>query len=59
MQMGQTIISKGRNIEDAINVGLTVLKSNREEVLIEIIQKEKKGIFRIRSKPAIVKLTKR
>jgi uncharacterized protein len=58
MQMGQTIISKGRNIEDAINVGLTVLKSNREEVLIEIIQKEKKGIFRIRSKPAIVKLTK-
>ncbi|MBA2875234.1 FapA family protein [Thermaerobacillus caldiproteolyticus] len=56
--MGQTIISKGRNIEEAINIGLEILKSTREEVLIEIIQKETKGILRIGSKPAIVKLTK-
>jgi uncharacterized protein (DUF342 family) len=56
--MGQTIISKGRNVEEAINVGLGILKTTREEVLIEIIQKETKGILQIGSKPAIVKLTK-
>jgi uncharacterized protein len=56
--MEQTVISKGRNIDEAINVGLEVLQSKRDEVMIEIIQKETKGILRIGSKPAIVKLTK-
>lgn len=56
--MGKTIISKGRNVEEAINMGLAMLKSTREEVVVEVIQKEKKGILGIRFKPAIVKLTK-
>jgi uncharacterized protein len=56
--MGQTIISKGRNIDEAIHLGLEILKSDREDVLIEIIQKETKGILGIGFKPAIVKLTK-
>ncbi|BDG46910.1 FapA family protein [Parageobacillus sp. KH3-4] len=56
--MGKTIISKGRNIEEAINLGLAILKSTREEVLVEVIQKEKKGVWGARLKPAIVKLTK-
>ncbi|TCJ97776.1 UNVERIFIED_ORG: hypothetical protein BDK47_12213 [Anoxybacillus amylolyticus] len=56
--MGQTIISKGKNIDEAIHVGLAILQSKREEVQIEIIQRETKGIWRIGFKPAIVKLTK-
>lgn len=56
--MGQTIIAKGRNIDEAIDVGLEILKSARENVVIEIIQKETKGILGIGFKPAIVKLTK-
>jgi predicted RNA-binding protein Jag len=56
--MNQTIISKGNNVKEAINLGLEILGATNEEVLIEIIQKEKKGILHIGSKPAIVKLTK-
>ncbi|HZG60064.1 MAG TPA: FapA family protein [Anoxybacillus sp.] len=56
--MGQSIIAKGRTIHDAIRIGLDILGATREQVEIEIIQQETKGILRIGSKPAIVKLTK-
>ncbi|RAK18488.1 hypothetical protein B0I26_110120 [Anoxybacillus vitaminiphilus] len=56
--MGQSIIAKGRTIHDAIHIGLDILGATREQVEIEIIQQETKGILRIGSKPAIVKLTK-
>jgi uncharacterized protein (DUF342 family) len=56
--MEQSVISKGRTIHDAINLGLSILDATREDVQIEIIQQETKGIFRFGSKPAIVKLTK-
>ncbi|WP_074043449.1 flagellar assembly protein A [Geobacillus proteiniphilus] len=56
--MGQTIISKGKNIDEAIHVGLAILQSKREEVHVEIIQKETRRIWFIGSQPAIVKLTK-
>lgn len=56
--MGQTVISKGKNINEAIHAGLAMLQSNREEVQIEIIQQETKGIWRIGSRPAVVKIMK-
>jgi uncharacterized protein len=56
--MSQSIIAKGRTIHDAIHIGLDILGATREQVEIEIIQQETKGILRIGSKPAIVKLTK-
>jgi uncharacterized protein (DUF342 family) len=57
-KMGQSVIAKGRTIHDAIHIGLDILGATREQVEIEIIQQEAKGILRIGSKPAIVKLTK-
>ncbi|PLR83547.1 hypothetical protein CVD25_01325 [Bacillus canaveralius] len=53
--MSQTIISKGKDVIEAINLGLDILNVTREDVSIEIIQQETKSFFR--SKPAVVKLT--
>jgi uncharacterized protein len=58
MDMNQSILSKGKNVEEAIKHGLNILGINQEDVSIEIIQRESKGFFRIGSKPAVVKLTK-
>lgn len=54
----QSIVSKGKNIQEAINTGLNLMEVSKSEVNIEIIQNESKGILRIGSKKAIVKLTK-
>ncbi|WP_209121566.1 FapA family protein [Alkalihalobacillus sp. BA299] len=54
----QSIVSKGKNITEAINLGLDLLEATKKEVNIEILQYEKKGFLGIRSKEAIVKLTK-
>lgn len=55
----QSIVSKGKDINDAIKLGLELLDSTKKEVNIEIIQQQTKGFLGIRSKEAIVKLTKR
>ncbi|SDC05239.1 hypothetical protein SAMN05421734_10417 [Pelagirhabdus alkalitolerans] len=54
----QTFISKGSTVKEAISVGLETLNLNIEQVHIEVIQSEKKGVFGIGSKDAIVKLTR-
>lgn len=56
--MGQTILSKGKNIMEAIELGLNLLGTKKEEVSIEVIQQENKGFFRIGYRYAVVKLTK-
>ncbi|GGJ58275.1 hypothetical protein GGR02_000133 [Anoxybacillus voinovskiensis] len=56
--MNQTIISTGRNVQEAVNAGLTLLRASYEEVTVEIIQQEQKGVLFSRVKPAVVKLTK-
>ncbi|CAH0346427.1 flagellar assembly protein A [Bacillus sp. CECT 9360] len=53
--MVQSVVSKGKDIEEAISLGLTILGVAREAVSIEVIQQETKGLFR--AKPAIVKLS--
>lgn len=54
----QSIVSKGKNITEAIDVGLDILGVTKEEVSIEVIQYETKGFLGIGSKEAVVKLIK-
>jgi uncharacterized protein len=58
MIMSQTVLSKGKNVLEAIDLGLNLLGTNMEAVSIEVIQREKKGFFKIGSKQAVVKLTR-
>jgi len=41
----RSVVSKGKNIEEAIQLGLKLLDTKKEEVDIEIIQHETKGFF--------------
>lgn len=50
---------KGQTVEEAIEDGLKQLQATREEVVIEIIQQERKKLFGIVSQPAVVRLTKK
>jgi uncharacterized protein len=53
-----SIVSKGKDVKEAINVGLDLLGVKKEETTIEIIEREKRGFLHIGSKPAIVKISK-
>lgn len=53
----ESIISRGKNIEEAIQLGLKLLEVSKKEVNIEIIQQEEKGFMGIGKKKAIVKLS--
>lgn len=54
----QTFISKGATVKEAIQLGLEMLNIDMEQVHIEIIQTEKKGLLGMGSKDAIVKLSR-
>ncbi|WLR52667.1 FapA family protein [Bacillus tianshenii] len=56
--MSGSIVSKGKTVAEAINIGLDILGLTKEEVSIEILQQEKKGVLKVGSKQAIVKLTR-
>lgn len=56
--MSQTVVSKGKNIMEAIELGLQLLGTNKEQVSIEVVQQESKGFLKLRSKQAVVRLTK-
>ncbi|EMT45464.1 FapA family protein [Anoxybacillus flavithermus] len=56
--MNQTIVSTGRDVQEAVNIGLTLLCASYDEVAVEVIQHEQKGVLFSRVKPAVVKLTK-
>ncbi|GGH83182.1 uncharacterized protein (DUF342 family) [Pullulanibacillus pueri] len=53
----QSIISKGKNVKEAITLGLELLNVGSKDVNVEIIQQESKGMFGIGARKAIVKLT--
>ncbi|MEW9671357.1 flagellar assembly protein A [Ammoniphilus sp. 3BR4] len=54
------IVSKGKDVHEAITIGLEVLEARRQEVEIEIIENATKGFLGIfGSKPAIVRLVKK
>lgn len=50
---------KGKTVEEAIEEGLKQLQATREEVIIEVVQQERKKLFGIVSQPSIVRLTKK
>ncbi|WP_100372180.1 FapA family protein [Bacillus sp. FJAT-45037] len=56
--MTQSIVSKGKDIDEAITLGLNILQTSLKEVNIEIMQHDKKGFLKIGTKDAVVKLTK-
>ncbi|MRG85036.1 flagellar assembly protein A [Salinibacillus xinjiangensis] len=53
----QNIISKGKNLKEAINIGLNLMDVSKKEVDIEVIQQEKNGFIGIGRKEAIVKIS--
>ncbi|WP_047980860.1 FapA family protein [Ornithinibacillus contaminans] len=53
----QSIISKGKTVEEAIYLGLDQLDAKKSEVDIEIIQQEKQGFIGVGKRQAIVKMT--
>lgn len=54
----RSVISKGKNIMEAIELGLNVLGVEQNEVNIEVLHQEKKGFLKIGNKLATVKLSK-
>lgn len=50
---------KGNTLEEAIAEGLKQLQATREDVVVEIVQQERKKLFGIVSQPAVVRLTKK
>ena len=55
----KTVQSTGKSVDEAIFKGLQQMEISIDEVTIEIIQQETKGILGIGAKPAIVKLTQK
>ena len=55
----RTLESMGKSVDEAIFNGLKELQISIDEVEIEILQQETKGVFGIGAKPAIVKLIER
>ncbi len=55
----KSIQSTGKSVDEAIFRGLQEMEISIDEVTIEIIQQETKGILGIGAKPAIVRLTQR
>jgi uncharacterized protein len=53
-----SILSRGKSIKQAIDLGLNILSASMNDVSIEVIQQGSKGFLKVGSKPAIVKLTK-
>ena len=52
----RTLEATGKSIDEAIFNGLRELQISIDEVEIDIIQQETKGVFGIGAKPAIVRL---
>lgn len=53
----QRIVSKGKTIEEAVDLGLNLLDASKKEVNIEILQQENKGFMGVGRKQAVVKLS--
>jgi uncharacterized protein (DUF342 family) len=54
--MRKSVVSKGKTVKDAISIALDILSANKNEVEIEIIKNETKGILGLGSKPAVVRV---
>lgn len=55
--MSQVVIAKGKSVQEAVRTALDLLSVSRNEVDIEILDTEKKGLLGFRAKPAVVRVT--
>lgn len=55
--MDKTVISKGKNVKEALSLALELLDARKDEVDIDIINTESKGIMGIGAKPAVIKVS--
>ena len=53
----KSVVMKGKDVDNAIENGLQQMKWNMENVTVEVIQQESRGVMGIGRKDAIVKLT--
>ncbi|WP_227394309.1 FapA family protein [Jeotgalibacillus aurantiacus] len=54
----QSVVAKGKSIQEAVQVGIDLMEVTKKEVNIEILQAPSKGFMKIGSKEAVVRLTK-
>ncbi|TFD95776.1 FapA family protein [Jeotgalibacillus sp. R-1-5s-1] len=54
----QSVVAKGKSIQEAVQIGIDLMEVTKKEVNIEILQAPSKGFMKIGSKEAIVRLTK-
>jgi predicted RNA-binding protein Jag len=57
--MGKSILSKGKTVNEAVTIAISLLGAKNDEVDIEIVANESKGMMGLRTKPAIVRVTVR
>ncbi|AFC31514.1 hypothetical protein PM3016_4776 [Paenibacillus mucilaginosus 3016] len=57
--MGESIVSRGKTVKDAVELALDLLDAEKKDVTIEIIETESRGLFGIGSKQAVVKVTRK
>lgn len=55
--MTKSVVSKGKTIEEAVGTGLSLLQAKEDEVEIEVLQNDEKGVLGFGKKQAIVRLT--
>ncbi|PYE48826.1 FapA family protein [Paenibacillus barcinonensis] len=55
--MGKKVVAKGRSIQEAVAIALDLLGANKNDVDIEILENERKGLLGMMAKPAVVQVT--
>ncbi|MBP1931496.1 flagellar assembly protein A [Ammoniphilus resinae] len=55
--MQRNVVSEGKTVNEAIEIGLSLLNAAREEVSIVVLEEGKKSILGWGAKPAVVRLT--
>src|SRR6476620_4016191 len=54
--MGESIVSKGKSVKDALDTAIDLLGVPRSEVNIEVLDSGEKGFLGFKSKPAVVRV---
>ncbi|NGQ94902.1 FapA family protein [Brevibacillus sp. SYP-B805] len=57
--MSRSVVSRGKDVQEAIALALQLLNTQRDNVDIEVLEVESKGLWGIGRKPAVVKVSTR
>ena len=55
--MEKTLVTTGKTIDLAIEAALTQLGLDRDNIMVELVAREKSGFFGIGASPCIIKVT--